>query len=346
MARELLRDGLAPATHRAYRRSVATFKTFCASHKLRPLPASERTILRFLASLSIERTSHGLATAHLSGLRHWHAAKGYRWPGRTERIRLALRAISKSARPHSRPKRQPMTVPTLLRLQRRLDRSRLPRQDRLAAWAAVTLGFFGALRGSEYLAPSASSFHSRRSCLQRHVTIRPDMLELRIPASKTDQVFQGAVVTLPRLDGAACPVRAMKRYLASTTHLRGHRPLFARVSGAHATMAWLNGLLRRHLDDERLTTHSLRIGFATAAAAAGASEGAIKASGRWKGSTYSLSRNNRFYQPGSDRSVPTSLRAPGSPVPAHVEGQRQRRGEHELFISSWERGECVLPREQ
>ena len=45
------------------------------------------------------------------------------------------------------------------------------------------------------------------------------------------------------------------------------------------------------------------------------------------GHTYSLSRNNRFYQPGSDRSVPTSLRAPGSPVPAHVEGQRQRRGE-------------------
>ena len=42
---------------------------------------------------------------------------------------------------------------------------------------------------------------------------------------------------------------------------------------------------------------------------------------------YSLSRNNRFYQPGSDRSVPTSLRAPGSPVPGHVEGQRQRRGE-------------------
>ena len=43
--------------------------------------------------------------------------------------------------------------------------------------------------------------------------------------------------------------------------------------------------------------------------------------------TYSLSRNNRFCQPGSDRSVPTSLRAPGSPVAAQVEGQRQRRGE-------------------
>ena len=267
MARGLLRDGLAPATRRAYRRSVATFKAFCASHKLRPLPASERTILRFLAPLSIERTSHALATAHLSGLRPWHAAKGYRWPGRTERIRLALRAVSKSARPYSRPKRQPMTVPTLLRLQRRLDRSRLPRQDRLAAWAAVTLGFFGALRGSEYLAPSASSLHSRRSCLQRHVTICPDMLELNIPASKTDQVYQGAVVTLPRLDGPACPVRAMKRYLAGTTHLRGHRPLFARASGTHATMAWLNELLRCHLAEERFTTHSLRIGFATAAAA-------------------------------------------------------------------------------
>ncbi|KAF0292581.1 hypothetical protein FJT64_009445 [Amphibalanus amphitrite] len=38
--------------------------------------------------------------------------------------------------------------------------------------------------------------------------------------------------------------------------------------------------------DGRLTTHSLRIGFATAAAAAGVSESVIRVSGRWRGSSY------------------------------------------------------------
>ncbi|KAF0306693.1 hypothetical protein FJT64_021862 [Amphibalanus amphitrite] len=60
------------------------------------------------------------------------------------------------------------------------------------------------------------------------------------------------------------------------------------LQGAYGTIAWLNGVLRRYApsDAGRLTTHSLRIGFATAAAATGASDGAIRASGRWASSSH------------------------------------------------------------
>ncbi|XP_043244837.1 uncharacterized protein LOC122393162 [Amphibalanus amphitrite] len=150
------------------------------------------------------------------------------------------------------------------------------------------MGFFGALRGSEYLTPSASAYSPRRTCLRRHVTTDNDALTLTIPASKTDQTGKGHVVTLPRLQGSACPVRAMDRYLAYTGHLPADLPLFTLASGSYATISWLNNLLKTNLCSAsgKLTTHSLRIGFATAAAATGTPNQTIQASGRWQGHTY------------------------------------------------------------
>ncbi|KAF0310661.1 hypothetical protein FJT64_018366 [Amphibalanus amphitrite] len=237
--------------------------------------------------MSLTGASHTTVSAHLAGLRHWHIAKGQPWHGRTERIRLALRAVAKSPRP-PRPSRLPITVPLLLRLRRRLRREPLPATDRRAAWAAVTLGFFGALRGSEYLAPGTARYSRRRTCLRKHVTLKTDSLTLHLPASKTDQTGRGADITLPRLEGPACPLRAMRAYLASTSHLPGHVPLFVLESGSYATIPWLNGVFRRYLPSPagRFSTHSLRIGFATAAAAAGATDNTIRASGRWQGSSH------------------------------------------------------------
>ena len=286
-AHRLLRSGLAPATRRAYRRAKGAFQSFCTSHGLQPLPASERTVLRFLGHLSLTGASHTTASAHLAGIRHWHVVRGRAWHGRTERVRLALRGLARAPRPRPIP-RLPLSVPLLLTLRRRLRRGPLPPVDRRAAWAAVTLGFFGALRGSEYLAPGASGYSRLRTCLRRHVSIRTDRLTLTIPYSKTDQTGRGAVVALPRLHGPTCPVRAMSQYLSATPGNAGNLPLFTLESGSYATISWLNGVLRTHLPSVagRFSTHSLRIGFATAAAATGAPETAIRASGRWQGTSY------------------------------------------------------------
>ena len=181
-----------------------------------------------------------------------------------------------------------MSLPLLTSLRTSLRRSPLPSQDRLAAWAAVTMGFYGALRGSEYLAPSANAHSPHRTCLRRHVTTNSDALTLIIPVSKTDQTGRGHVVTLPRLTGPTCPVRAMNRYLTYTSQLPDDLPLFTLASGSYATISWLNHLLKTYLTSSsgQLTTHSLRIGFATAAAATGTADQTIQASGRWQGHTY------------------------------------------------------------
>ena len=287
LAADLVHEGLAPATRRAYRRGTRLFRGFCSSHGLRALPASERSVLRFLAWLHLRGCSASAASGHLAAVRFFHVARSVPWAGRTARVRLALRAMAKLSHPPRRPRR-PVTVPMLLRLHRRLRRGGLRKRDRLAAWAAATLGFFGALRGGEYLAPAARSFLAHRTCLRRHVMVSRTKLTLFLPASKTDQTRRGTYVYLPRLEGVVCPVRAMCRYLRATARRAGDRPLFVRASGAFGTIPWLNGILRTHLPEAQgcVSTHSLRIGFATAAAAAGVPDAAIKAGGRWRSGVY------------------------------------------------------------
>ncbi|KAF0312652.1 hypothetical protein FJT64_001771 [Amphibalanus amphitrite] len=147
---------------------------------------------------------------------------------------------------------------------------------------------FGALRGSDYLAPAAHSHHHRRTCQWRHISTHRDRLEVQLPASKTDQLYTGTVVSLPKLGGPCCPVRAMRRYRTLRPAAPPAQPVLVRSTGAYCTPGWLNGVLRRAAltDTGKITTHSLRIGFATAAAAAGVTESVLQVSGRWRGSSY------------------------------------------------------------
>ena len=287
LADRLVQDGLAPTTRRAYAAGVRRYRRFCRRHDLSPLPASEATLLRFLAAQVQRGDSAGAISVRLAGVRQWHIREGVPWAGRSERVRLALRGAAKRPRP-PQPQRLAATPGHLRKLRRCLHRSNLPPADQAAVWSAVLLGFFGALHGSEYLSPAAHSYDRRRTCQWRHVRLRRDRVEVQLPASKTDQTYAGTLISLPALGGAFCPVRAMRKYRRLCSHERADLPLFVRASGAFCTAGWVNGVLRRAAltTTGRITTHSLRIGFATAAAAAGVADSVIQVSGRWRGASY------------------------------------------------------------
>ena len=282
-----MNDGLAPATRRAYATGVRRYRRFCRRHGLCPRPASDNTLLRFIAAQAEQGATAGTISAYLSGVRQWHVLQGRPWAGRSERVQLALRGAAKIPR-RPRPVRLAVTPGHIRALRRAARTSALSANDRAAAWAAVLLGFFGALRGSEYLAPAAHKFHPRRTCQWRHLRLSHSSVELQLPASKTDQTYAGTLVSLPRLRGTLCPARALRRYRRLHPNALPDQPLFVRSSGAFCTPGWINGVLRRAglSDSGRITTHSLRIGFATAAAAAGVADSVIRVSGRWRGTSY------------------------------------------------------------
>lgn len=280
-------SGLAPSTRRTYRTGTTRYRRFCKAHGLSARPATEATVLRFIAHSARAGLTATRISGILAGVRLWHVRHGSPWVGRTDRIRLVLRGAARLPHRDSRP-RVAATPGHLRRLRSFLKRRTLPLVDRAPVWAAVVLDFFGALRASEYLSPAAHSFHPRRTCQWRHLSLSTDRVELVLPATKTDQTFSGTLVSLPALGGSLCPVAALRRYRRVVGVCDPNRPLFGRDNGAFCTPAWLNRVLRAaDLDAQsRITSHSLRIGFATAAAAAGVADATIQASGRWRGASY------------------------------------------------------------
>jgi len=108
---------------------------------------------------------------------------------------------------------------------------------------------------------------------------------------KTDQAATGNKLYIPTIDGPLCPVSTLRAWLNTAEIVNG--PVFravnkgGRVADMPMSDAALNLVLKRlarqaGIDDERVSGHSLRAGFATDAAKAGVHEHRIKQHGRWK----------------------------------------------------------------
>jgi len=139
------------------------------------------------------------------------------------------------------------------------------------------------------------------------------MLYIKIKASKTDPFRTGSIIRLAAIiNHDLCPVKAMQRYLVYRSRSPG--PLFTFSDGRYLTRNFLVAFLRMVLPNvNNINSHSFRIGGASAAMAAGASDALIRIMGRWSSDCY-----NRYIRIG-DTSITTfhqrmSNTAPISPT--------------------------------
>ena len=97
------------------------------------------------------------------------------------------------------------------------------------------------------------------------------MMSLRIKTSKTDPFRHDATVGIAATFDKLCPVGAMRNYLA--LHDSHNRLLFNFLDGKFLTRKNIHALLVISLPTESdLNTHSFRIGGASVALSAGASD--------------------------------------------------------------------------
>ena len=263
------RGSKAPNTRRAYASDWAHYSTWCAVCGLQALPADPSTVCLYLTahagSLKVSTLRRRLACIGQA-----HRAEGHASPNASPAVRAVWAGISRA---HTAPvvRKTPLVVEAMRRALDELDGSPRGIRDR----AILLLGWGGALRRSEIVG-------LRRS----DVEVEPRGLILTVRKSKTDQVGAGRQVGLPYGRRAEyCPVRA---YIAWATLLPpGDRPLFVAISDGGRMASTPLGdqhvarTVKRVADGAGLvgdySGHSLRAGFATAAAAAGASERSIMA---------------------------------------------------------------------
>jgi site-specific recombinase XerD len=245
-ANDYAAQATAPATVRAYRSDIAAFTSWCHARGVEPLPASPGSIGRAVAAIA-----------------YFHRLAGHEPPTGTELVKRTMRGI-RHALGTAPDRKAPVTADRIGAMLACIPADTLAGlRDR----ALLLLGFAAALRRSELIALTVADLEWVE-----------DGLRLRIARSKTDQEGAGAVIAIPT-GHKLRPCAAVRAWLAAAAITEG--VVFRQVNkGGCVGSASLSGrtvadVVKRHaaaagLDAAVFSGHSLRAGFVTSAAAAGA----------------------------------------------------------------------------
>ncbi len=260
---EFITAARAPATRRAYQNDLAHFLAWGGC-----LPATTDQVARYLADHATG-TSMATLARRLVGIRAAHAARGFADPTESELVRLTLRGIRRT---FDRPQRRVAAL-TINQLASIIDSLGGSSKDIRDA-ALLLIGFAGAFRRSELVMIDCQDVH-----------IHETGIAILVRRSKTDQIGQGRIVSIPRVGGRLCPVAALEEWLRVSGIAGG--PLFRPVakSGRAAERRMSTEAVARIVkkrtwavgcDPNRYSGHSLRAGFATEAARCGVPKWRIK----------------------------------------------------------------------
>ncbi len=259
--RKYLLASYAENTRCAYDADIAHFRQWGGR-----IPATAMQVAQYLAFFA-GKLAFATLRRRVTAIHREHAARGRRSPAKSELVRATLRGIARTYTVRQR-KVRPL-VPNQLKQMLRHMTGALGARDK----ALLLLGFLGGFRRSELIALDICDIAFARTSVL--VTVRK---------SKTDQEGVGRVVRIPALRTPLCAVQALKTWLRIRRLRDG--PLFSAVYGRRAGCSRLVGLTVAHivkrrvgeigLDPREYSGHSLRAGFVTSAAKAGAPIWAIK----------------------------------------------------------------------
>ena len=269
---DYLAKATADNTRRAYQVAIRQFEGAGGL-----LPAAEQDIARYITSKAPSLNPRTLSL-HLTAISRWHCYQNLPDPTQTPQIRKLLKGIYRS---HGKPKRKakalhPEHIEKMV--------AYLHKQNNLKALrdsALIQLAYFGAFRRSELIAITVE-----------HLRFETQGLLILIPRSKTDQDGEGKIKAIPYGGNTVCPITAVKKWLEAAELKQG--PIFRAVNRWNVlqptalhldSVSTIVKTLARQCNFDfvdKLSSHSLRRGFATSAANAGADFEWIKRQGGWK----------------------------------------------------------------
>jgi len=254
-----VRNSLAPNTLRAYASDLAMFIQWGGR-----LPATAQLVAEFLAA---HARSHAPSTLsrYAAAISKVHRIRSLPDPTASELVKSTLRGIRRSGlRLCEDAIAKPLVRDDLFKVLDGMGASLTDCRDR----ALLLLGFAGALRRSELVGLDV-----------RDLATTPHGLVITLRRSKTDQLNEGRQLGIPHGRGLHCPVKALEQWLATSAIVSG--PLFRpinkggsfsekRLSGEAVSLIIKHRLAASGIDTSGFSGHSLRAGYATSAAVAGA----------------------------------------------------------------------------
>tara|TARA_B100002019_G_scaffold121076_1_gene104007 strand:- start:127 stop:1083 length:957 start_codon:yes stop_codon:yes gene_type:complete len=262
-------------TVRAYKSDFEDFSLFCVKNGFKSIPTDAKIVSLYLTYLSSKDVKISTIKRRLVSISVIHKMKGHYLDTKHPVIIQNFLGIKRRKGVNQKGKK-PLLISNLKQIIDVINQQNEPDVKKLRNKALLLLGFAGGFRRNELISLNIEDLEFVFEGLKVH-----------IKKSKTDQFGEGFTKGIPHFENYLyCPVKNLKNWLNISKIKKG--PIFVRFSkGSKITNTRLTDqsvaliikecLIKAGIDNKNYSGHSLRSGFATSAAEAGAEERSIMA---------------------------------------------------------------------
>ena len=270
-----LKNSKAVNTVRAYKSDFEDFSLFCVKNGFKTIPTDPKIVSLYLTYLSSKNVKISTIRRRLVSISVIHKIKGHYLDTKHPIIIQNFMGIKRTKGVNQKGKK-PLLINDLKEIIDVINKQEEPDLKKLRNKALLLLGFAGGFRRNELV---SLNFEDLDFVFEG--------VKIKIKRSKTDQFGEGFMKGIPHFENYLyCPVKNLKNWLNISKIKKG--PIFVRFSkGSKITNIRLTDqsvaliikeyLTKAGIDNKNYSGHSLRSGFATSAAEAGAEERSIMA---------------------------------------------------------------------
>ena len=270
-----LQSSKAENTVRAYKSDFRDFGLFCAKNGFKSIPSEPKIVSLYLTYLSTKDAKMSTLKRRLVSIGVIHRLKGHYLDTKHPSIIENITGIKRRKGSIQKGKK-PILISHLKDLIDVIDQQNNQDIKKLRDRSIILIGFSGGFRRNEITSLDYDD-----------LDFVEEGLKIQIKRSKTDQFGEGSIKALPYFDSSKyCPVISLKNWIEISKIESG--PLFRRfIKGSKLSENRLTDqtvalLIKKYLklagiESKNYSGHSLRSGFATAAAESGAEERSIMA---------------------------------------------------------------------
>jgi site-specific recombinase XerD len=257
-----LKNSKSPNTLRAYESDYKDFSAFCIKNNFSPLPADPKILSLYLTNLS-QTSKFSTLKRRIASISVIHKLKGHYIDTKHPIIMENLLGIKRQKGSNQKAKK-PILISDLKAIINVINEIKIKENTKLRDKALILIGFCGGFRRSELVALEYEDVEFVR-----------EGVKIFVKRSKTDQSGEGMTKAIPSFANALyCPVVHLQNWIYELEIKKGKifsisDKSVALIIKKYATLAGLDG--------NNYAGHSLRSGFATSTAEAGAEERNIMA---------------------------------------------------------------------
>jgi len=270
-----LQSSKANNTVRAYKSDFNDFGLFCVKNGFKSLPTEPNIVSLYLTYLSTKDAKISTLKRRLVSIGVIHKLKGHYLDTKHPSIIENIMGIKRRKGSIQKGKK-PILINNLKEIINVIDELKREEIKKIRDRSIILIGFSGGFRRNEIVSLDFDDLD--------FVT---EGIKINLKRSKTDQYGEGTVKGLPYFENSRyCPVLSIQKWIEISKISSG--PLFRRftkgsnLSENRLTDQTVALLIKEYLqlagiDSKNYSGHSLRSGFATAAAESGAEERSIMA---------------------------------------------------------------------